>query len=525
MDGQASKMPKKRARVVVVAHSDSGSEYDQDEDAVEVSDIEEDEVDEAGAGPSQPTKICVSLKGAVRCKVCNSTDHQAGFRGATYVDCPNKPCYLCKEKGHTTATCPHRVNPGHGCLPTVGKEKEGVLQVLAKRERDGKLRGVKHTKSKWRVDCAIMRLHHRRCQSLQFHPTKDDIIVSGDKSGELAIWNFKDVNERTVYKHHRANTNTIAFLRGGDGMTCVTSSSDGTAKSIDIEVGEGRVLVDVNPDHNRPWDSNWLTLLGMDVDHSKGVVVVGDSKGVLHFVDPRLCEELYKHKIHKDKVTSCEFNIREPGVLLTSGNDHTAKVFDIRNLSSKEDSYKEVCELPHSRVVNSAHFSPLSGRKILTTCLDNRLRVWDDISRWDGPPDREIIHSHDFNRYLTPFRGVWDPKDLSESKILCGRYISENFDGAALHPVDIFDAADGTHLSEMIDPVMSTISPVNLFHPRMDLIVSGSSRALYVWCPKYNDDEENENPGSKVEQSVAPSEYRFFDAGVDEKKAKKKKAG
>ena len=28
--------------------------------------------------------------------------------------------------------------------------------------------------------------------------------------------------------------------------------------------------------------------------------------------------------------------------------------------------------LEHPKVVNSAYFSPISGRKILTTCIDNR---------------------------------------------------------------------------------------------------------------------------------------------------------
>ncbi len=39
-------------------------------------------------------------------------------------------------------------------------------------------------------------------------------------------------------------------------------------------------------------------------------------------------------------------------------------------------------------------------------------------------PDREIVHSHDFNRYLTPFRAEWDPKDASERLFVIGRYAS-----------------------------------------------------------------------------------------------------
>lgn len=54
-------------------------------------------------------------------------------------------------------------------------------------------------------------------------------------------------------------------------------------------------------------------------------------------------------------------------------------------------------------------------------CVDNRLRVWDRLVGVDGPPDREIVHSHDFNRYLTPFRAEWDPKDPNERLIVVGR--------------------------------------------------------------------------------------------------------
>jgi DNA damage-binding protein 2 len=66
--------------------------------------------------------------------------------------------------------------------------------------------------------------------------------------------------------------------------------------------------------------------------------------------------------------------------------------------------------LEHPRVVSRATFSPHTGRRIVTTCSDNRLRVWDDVSLARVAPDREIVHSHDFNRYLTNFAAVFDPK-------------------------------------------------------------------------------------------------------------------
>ncbi len=39
------------------------------------------------------------------------------------------------------------------------------------------------------------------------------------------------------------------------------------------------------------------------------------------------------------------------------------------------------------------------GLQVLTTCQDNRFRVWDLCTSVAQPPDREIVHSHDFNRH------------------------------------------------------------------------------------------------------------------------------
>lgn len=35
----------------------------------------------------------------------------------------------------------------------------------------------------------------------------------------------------------------------------------------------------------------------------------------------------------------------------------------------------QLAAMVHPKVVNSAYFSPISGRKILTTCIDNRIRL------------------------------------------------------------------------------------------------------------------------------------------------------
>jgi len=112
--------------------------------------------------------------------------------------------------------------------------------------------------------------------------------------------------------------------------------------------------------------------------------------------------------------------------------------------------------------------------------------VWDYVlGNLDTP--LEIVHSHDHNRYLSPFRSVWDPKDLFETTILCGRYISDDFGGIPLHPIDVFDTQNGSSIAEIKHPSMPTISPINLFHPTQNIIASGTSKSMYLWKPLSDD--------------------------------------
>ena len=100
----------------------------------------------------------------------------------------------------------------------------------------------------------------------------------------------------------------------------------------------------------------------------------------------------------------------------------------------------ELVRIEHPKVVNSAYFSPVTGRKLMTTCIDNRLRIWDYLLSVNGEPDRQIVHSHDFNRYLSPFRAEWDPKDPDERLIVIGRYHLSSMWHSLAHPC--WDALD-----------------------------------------------------------------------------------
>lgn len=436
----------------------------------------------------------------------------AGFQGAIYIDCPMKPCFLCKMPGHTTMTCPHRVSMEHGVIPAPRRKNQSPLDFVFERQ-------IRKTVPKIKpayvipnqIECAVIRYHSRRVTCLEFHPTNNNILLSGDKKGQLGVWDYHKVHEKMVYGNiHSCILNNMRFSPANDG-TLYAASSDGTISCTDLETGLSSALMNLNPNG---WQgpNNWRMLYGMDVNSEKGVVLVADNFGYLYNVDMRSPNKIGEAiLIHKKgtKVVGLQCNPLHPELLLSCGNDHFARIWDMRKL----EAGSALAHLPHKRVVNSAYFSPQTGCKILTTAQDNRIRIWDSIFGDLETPSREIVHSHDFNRHLTPFRAEWDPKDSSESLAVIGRYISENYNGTALHPIDFVDTSTGQLVAEIMEPNITTISPVNKLHPRDDIMATGSSRSIFIWRIK-----------DKTEAVPEKEDRKMIICG-NEKKSKKKFGG
>ncbi|KAH6836638.1 damaged DNA binding 2 [Perilla frutescens var. hirtella] len=481
--------------------SEEEEEHEEDDEALndseEASDEERlEEKDEASTSTKKRREpITISLKRV--CKVCKKPGHEAGFRGATYIDCPMKPCFLCKMPGHTTMNCPHRVATEFGVSPAPFKSSHSSLEYVFERQIKCRLPAMKPAYViPNKVNCAVIRYHSRRVTCLEFHPTKNNILISGDKKGQLGVWDYGKVHERIVYGNiHGCILNNMKFNPSNDG-TIYGASSDGTVSSTDLETGISLSLVNLNPNG---WQGprNWRMLYGLDMNSDRGVLLAADNFGLLYMMDVRSNDVTGKPiLIHKkgSKVTGLHCHPLQPDLLMSCGNDHFARIWDMRRLEPGSSIYN----LPHKRVVNSAYFSPQSGSKILTTSQDNRIRVWDSIFGDLDSPSREIVHSHDFNRHLTPFRAEWDPKDVSESLVVVGRYISENFNGIALHPIDFIDVTTGQLVAEVMDPNITTISPVNKLHPRDDVLACGSSRSIFIWKPEENSELKRERDETKI---------------------------
>ena len=53
-----------------------------------------------------------------------------------------QPCYLCKQTGHTTMTCPYRIAPEHGCVQATNASSNSLLATVLQRESNGRCAAV-----------------------------------------------------------------------------------------------------------------------------------------------------------------------------------------------------------------------------------------------------------------------------------------------------------------------------------------------------------------------------------------------
>uniref|UniRef100_A0A804MMX9 Uncharacterized protein n=1 Tax=Zea mays TaxID=4577 RepID=A0A804MMX9_MAIZE len=162
------------------------------------------------------------------------------------------------------------------------------------------------------------------------------------------------------------------------------------------------------------------------------------------------------------------------------------------------------------RAVRKLHLLIGSSLHQLAACVPNHqvssilfeppaeVEIWDNLNRIISGNVPYPVDQHHLD----------NPHDYNETVAVVGRYISENYNGVALHPIDFIDTSSGKLLAEVMDPDIITISPVNKLHPQDDILATGSSRSIFIWKPKTEDELTEERAKQKAKEYVYGSSSR-----------------
>ncbi|CDQ90058.1 unnamed protein product [Oncorhynchus mykiss] len=184
----------------------------------------------------------------------------------------------------------------------------------------------------------------------------------------------------------------------------------------------------------------------------------GTSHESLHSLDTKTVRCVHVHPVQKQYIMVAENSI--------------VSIYDARCL--KASSTEPVSQLyGHSKSISSAYFSPGTGNRVVTTCLDNNIRIYDTSELTSRAPLLTSIQQNLYTgRWLSKLQATWDPK-RDDCFVV----------GSMQRPrrVQVFHES-GQLQHSFQDPEITTVLSVTAFHPTRNALLGGNaSGRLYVF--------------------------------------------
>jgi len=388
------------------------------------------------------------------------------------------------------------------------------------------VRPIMENVTKFRVS-QLVTPFDRRVTALAWHPRFPHLAAAGSKGGDIILWDSEraDSSDRTS-EGRRTLFKSMIEGRGPGGSIqslkfdinhpdkVYTASIDGTVTRHDFQGKDNKIYLETND-----WE-RWY--VGMDISFSGKMMVAGNNKGTVSLLTLE-GERIWDLKLHKAKCNFVQFSEREPWIMVTTstGGGATAgcKVWDIRNIKGPQSA---ITELPHSKAVNSAYFSKVTGDKLLTTDQHSELRVY------QAPHFnllRSIPHPHRQFQHLTPIKACWHP--LADV-VFAGRYPDPKFPDhhpGEIRSIDFFCPESGTSLHQLHQPGLSQIISLSQFSSAGDRLLSGMGQTVMIWQPRLGGDEEAEAEMETNIEGLKVKQWPDFTAKKKQQRKKKETKG
>ncbi|OII71329.1 WD40 repeat-containing protein [Cryptosporidium ubiquitum] len=233
-------------------------------------------------------------------------------------------------------------------------------------------------------------------------PLGDKIATYG-LSGDLKIWNSKNLIQDKVLKHHKHSITDVCWIVTDEGYSKLFScdlnaniflwnetevinryighedqvnkivvhpfskhlfsaSNDETWRIWDMETSS---QIQVQEGHSRP-------IFGLDLHPDGALVISGDSGGVFRVWDIRSGSSVLFQIAHSGKIITSQFSPNCDATFLTSSQDNYIKIWDLRRVDKPLLSSL----LGHSKQISNVQYEPKKGRYIASASQDESIKIW-----------------------------------------------------------------------------------------------------------------------------------------------------
>eukprot|EP00794_Sanderia_malayensis_P016708 gene16707-18402_t len=309
-----------------------------------------------------------------------------------------------------------------------------------------------------------------RIFSLAMHPMESRLLViAGSKWGRIGIWDT-DSNEGQdgvyLFEPHTRPINVVS-VQPEDHSKIYSCSYDGTLRCCDLEK---QLFTEVYAEAE---DEDVSLNAFAWIAKSRSTVVVGKNDFTVGVIDVRSGREESNFVAHAKLVRWIDCHPLNENLIATSCQDGSVATWDLRKAKTIKSKLSEIsCH----RVTSSVFFSPQTGNKILTTSLDDTIRVYDVNTNGAIQPTAKcmIKHYNQTGRWLTKFRAAWDPK--TDNCFVVGSM-------AQPRSVDFYTSdGKGRKIACMNHENLSSITSLNVFHPSLNVLAGGnSSGKVFLW--------------------------------------------
>ncbi|XP_051039520.1 WD repeat-containing protein 76 [Phodopus roborovskii] len=315
-------------------------------------------------------------------------------------------------------------------------------------------------------EATVRKVTRGAISSVALHPSEvRTLVAAGAKSGEIGLWDLTRQCEDEVYVFYpHSQPVSCLYFSPTNPAHLLSLSYDGTLRCGDFS---SAVFEEVY--RNEGSSPSSFDFLAEDAS----TLLVGHWDGHLSLVDRRTpgtsYEKLFNSSLGKIRTVHVHPVSRQ---YFISAGLRDVHIYDVRCLNSRR-SQPLISLAEHSKSIASAYFSPVTGNRVVTTCADCKLRVFDSSSiSSEIPLLTTIRHNTITGRWLTRFQAVWDPKQ--EDCFIVG---------SMAHPrrVEIFHETGKTVYSLLGECLVSVCS-LSVMHPTRYVLAGGnSSGRLHVF--------------------------------------------